>query len=159
MSEVSATVGSLEGGGGESHLSTGPTPACGNVLSATMCSEFGTSSSPPAAPYRRAAMADAQARSADAVWWSAAGTGERSPILLDGALMNAASSVLPMVPPCSFKPSLLSVCRVLCFSFTGATGGATGWGGGHFPFSTVPTSLSLTACRVVYVLFVHRWRR
>lgn len=134
MSEVSATVGSLEGVE-KSHLSTGPTPAFGNVLSATMCSEFRPSSSPPAAPYRRAAIADGQARCADAVWWSAAGTGGRSPILLDGALMNAASSVLPMVPPCSFKPFLLSVCRVFCFSFTGATGGATG-GGGHFPFST-----------------------
>lgn len=66
---------------------------------------------------------------ADAVWWSAAGTGERSPNLLDGALMNAAFSVLPMVPPCSFKAlSLVPVCRVFASRARGSKGP---WG----PFS------------------------
>lgn len=83
---------------------------------------------------------------ADAVWWSAAGTGERSPILLDGAPMNAASSVLPMVrfPPCSFKVSLLSVYRVFYFL-------AHGGHGGPIPVSTIPTK-PLSLC--VYVCVV-----
>lgn len=57
------------------------------------------------------------------MWLSTAGTGERSPILLDGALMNAAFSVLPMAPPCSLQAvPLVSVCRVFYFSFTGVLG-------------------------------------
>lgn len=48
-----------------------------------------------------------------------------------GALMNAASSVLPMVrsPPLQLQKPLLSVYRVFCFL-------AHGGHGGHFPFPT-----------------------
>lgn len=79
---------------------------------------------------------------ADAVWWSAAGTGERSPILFDGALVNAASSVLPMVrfPPLQLSRLLLTVYRVFCFL---AHGGP--WG--PFLFPTIPTKpLSVYVC-------------
>lgn len=82
------------------------------------------------------------------MWWSAAGTGERSPILFDGALVNAASSVLPMVrfPPCSFQDFSLPSTEFFAFLLTGGNGGP-------FPFPTITTKpLSLSVC--VYVCVV-----
>lgn len=91
---------------------------------------------------------------ADAVWWSAAGTGERSPILFDGALVNAASSVLPMVrfPPCSFRDSPYRLPSFLLSCSRGAIGGP-------FPIPHHTNKASLALCACMCVLSVHRWRR
>lgn len=91
---------------------------------------------------------------AGAVWWSAAGTGELSPILFDGALVNAASSVLPMVrfPPCSFQDFSLPSTEFFAFLLTGVHGG-------HFHSPPYQQSLSLCVCACTCVLSVHRWRR
>lgn len=77
----------------------------------------------------------------DAVWWSGAGTGERSPILRDGTLMNA-SSVLPMAPPCSSEASPF---RLPSFVH------GDPWGGGPWgPYAPLyQQSLSLCALCVV----------
>lgn len=81
---------------------------------------------------------------ADAVWWSAAGTGERSPILLDGALVNAAPSVLPMVRG-PLAASRLSYPFTEFFGFL-----LNGGHGGHF--HSPPYQQSLSLC--VYVCAV-----